>query len=88
MKALLPHTVKCISSVFGAVFHLWFLYEISREPLNEFVPNSQRCVCSLTRTSLNVKVKGQGHQGQKRHFSALLAAWGGLRSAKTSLDSS
>jgi len=24
--------------------------------------------------TLNVKVKGQGHRGQKRHFSAVLAA--------------
>jgi len=34
----------------------------------------EQCVWSLTGTSLNVKVKGQGHYGQKRHFLALLAA--------------
>jgi len=43
--------------------------KISREPLNGFAPNSQgRRVWSLTRMSLNVKVKGQGHQGQKTAF--------------------
>jgi len=44
-----------------------FVYEISREPLNGFSPNSQgRRVWSTVWTSLNVKVKvnGQGHQGQ------------------------
>jgi len=53
-------------SVFGAV-SLWiFVYEISREPLNGFVPNSHgRRVWSLAQTSLKVKVKGQGHQEQK-----------------------
>ena len=65
-------------SVFGAVcdFYL-FVYEISREPLNEFAPNSQgRHAWSLARTSLMLrsKIKGQGHQGQKTVFSALLAA--------------
>jgi len=39
--------------------------QISREPLNGFVPNSHgRRVWSLAQTSLNVK--GQGHQGQER----------------------
>jgi len=51
-----------------------FMYEISLKPLNRFMPNShERRVWSLTRTSLKVKIKGQGHQGQKKHFSALLA---------------
>jgi len=37
-----------------------FVYEISWQPLNGFVPNSQgRRVRSLARTSLKVKVKGQ-----------------------------
>ena len=41
----------------------------SREPLNGFVPNSQgRCIWSLTRMSLKVEVKGQGHEGQKVAF--------------------
>ena len=40
--------------------------QISHESLNGFAPNSHgRRVWSLTRTSLNVKVKGQGHQRQK-----------------------
>jgi len=40
---------------------------ISRELVNGFAPNLQgKSVWSLTRTSLNIKVKGQGHQGQKR----------------------
>jgi len=43
-----------------------FVHEISR-----FAPNSQGRRAWM---SLNVKVKGQGHQGQKRHFSALSAA--------------
>ena len=52
-----------------------FVYEISREPLNRFAPNSHgRRVWSLARTSLNVKVKRQGHQGTKTAFSALSAA--------------
>jgi len=37
-----------------------FVYEISREPLNGFVPNSQgRRVLSLARMSLKAKVNGQ-----------------------------
>jgi len=51
------------------------VYEVSRGPLNGFAPNSHWTrVWSLARTSLNVAVKGQGHRGQKRHFSALSAA--------------
>jgi len=47
---------------------------ISREPLNGFAPNSQgRRVWFLAQTTLNVKVKGVGHQGQKTHSAALLA---------------
>jgi len=63
-----------------------FVYEISQQPLNGFAPNSQgRCVWSLTRMSLNVQVKSQGHQGQKRHFSALSAACVRFVFGKTSL---
>jgi len=52
-----------------------FVYEISREPLNGFAPNSQgRRVWSFARTSF--KVKGQGHQGQKTIF---FDPFGGLR---------
>ena len=52
------------------------VYEIPREPLNGFAPNSQgRRVWSLARTRLNVKVKDQGHQGQNDIF----GPFGGLR---------
>jgi len=41
-----------------------FVYGISPEPQNGFEPNSQGIrVWSLARTSLNVRAKGQGHQG-------------------------
>jgi len=46
---------------FSAVCDKFFLFvtQISQEWLNGFVPYSQgRRVCSLARTSLNVKVKG------------------------------
>jgi len=44
-----------------------FVYEISQEPLNGFAPNSHgRRVWSLAGTSLKVRVKGEGHQGQKK----------------------
>jgi len=45
------------------------------------------CLVYLARTRLKVKVKDQGHQGQKRHFSALSAALRFIFS-KTSLASS
>jgi len=58
-----------------------FVCEISWEPLNGFAPNSDGiCVWSLAQT--NLKVKGQGHHGQKRHFSAA-CVW--LMFGKTSL---
>jgi len=64
-----------------------FVYEISQELLNGFAPNSHGTrVWSLTRTSL--KVKGQGHQGQKLAFLALLAACVWFMFGKTSLASS
>ena len=63
-----------------------FVYEISREPLDGFAPNSHgRRVWSLARESLKVKVKGQGHQGQKTAFSALSAACVRFVFGKTSL---
>ena len=57
----------------------WLLLfcEISWEPLNGFAPNShRRHIWSFARMSLKVKVKGQGHQGQKTAF---LSPFGGLR---------
>jgi len=48
---------------------LLLLCEISWEPLNGFAPNShRRHIWSFARMSLKVKVKGQGHQGQKTAF--------------------
>jgi len=52
-----------------SVISFLFVYEIWRGPLNGFVPNLQgRRVWFLARTSLNVKVKGQGLHGQKGIF--------------------
>jgi len=70
IKHLLPHASKvpllALSVTFLFVCFL-FVPQISREPLNGFARNSQgRRVWSLARMSLNVKVKGQGHQEQKR----------------------
>jgi len=49
---------------------VFFACEISRELLYGFAPNSHgRHVWSLAWTSL--KVKGQGHPGQKQHFLVL-----------------
>jgi len=45
-------------------------------------------VWSLAQTSLKVKIEGQGHQGQKQHFSALLAACVRFMLGETSLGSS
>jgi len=57
--------------------------------LNGFAPNSHgRRVWYLVRSSLNVKVKRQGHQGQKMAFLALLAACVQFMFSKTSLASS
>ena len=66
-----------------------FVYEISPEPLNGFAPNSHgRHVWCLARMSLNVKVKGQGHQGQTMAFSALSVACVWFSFSKTSSPSS
>jgi len=62
---------------------------ISREPLNGFAPNSQgRRIFSLARTSLKVKVKGQGHQEQKAAFFGISAACVRFTFGKTSLATS
>ena len=68
-----------------------FVPQISREPLNGFAPNSHgRCVWSLARTSLDVKVKGQRSRSPetKRHFSALSVACVRFTFGKTSLAGS
>jgi len=70
----LPHAVNSselqkVLFLAPSVCGFLFVYEISAEPMNGLVPNShRRCVWSLARTSLKVKVKGQGHQGQKTAF--------------------
>jgi len=56
-----------VARVRGTAALVLYVYEISREPLNGFGPNSHGThVWFLARTSL--KVKDQGHQGQKWHF--------------------
>jgi len=72
---------------FGAVSLCFlFMYEISREPLNGFAPKShERRVWSLVRQiwRSRSKVKGQGHQGQKKAF---FGPFGGLRHVYFWLD--
>jgi len=54
---------------------LFFLFvsQISQELLNGSAPNLQgRHVCVLVQTSLNVKVKGQGHQGLNREYCCII----------------
>jgi len=68
-------------SVFGTVslfsWFVLFVYEISREPLNGFAPNSHgRRVSSIAWTSLKVEVKGQGHYAQKN---GIFRPFGNLR---------
>jgi len=65
------------------------VYEMTQEALNGFAPNSHgRRVWSLARTSLKVKAKGQGHQGQKTAFLVLSAACVQFVFGKASLASS
>jgi len=73
--SLFTKVVAACMHVFDVVRDFLFVYEISQEPLDGFAPNSHgRRVWFLAWTSLKVKVKGQGHQGQKRHFLASLAS--------------
>jgi len=72
------HAFNCVRFCFwrrqSLVFCLCLKY-IGNSLTDYFAPNSlRRPVWAFARTSLKVEVKGQGHQGQKRHFSALLAA--------------
>jgi len=56
-----------------------FVYEISREPLNGFAPNSHgRRVWSLAQTSLKVKVKGQWSRSPGT-ITAFFGPFGSLR---------
>ena len=57
----LPHAVDRVRFCFGTVCDFLFVYEISREQLNGFAPNShERRVWSLARTSLKAKVTFAG----------------------------
>jgi len=50
-----------------SVIRFVFCLLVTRERLNGFAPNLQRRrVWSLALTSLNVKLKGEGHHGQKK----------------------
>jgi len=75
---LLPHAVNCGEFCYWrrqSVVFVLFVYEISREQLNECVPNSHgRRVWSLAQMNLKVKVKRQGHQGQKNGIFGPLTA--------------
>jgi len=66
----LPHAVNCVRFCFWhCLYDFLSAYEISREPLNIFAPNSRRKrVWSLVRTSLNVKVKGQRSRSPGTNF--------------------
>jgi len=73
---LLIHTSHCMQVTFcffstvcySFLFFILFVTQISREPLNGFVPNSHGGrVWSLAQTSMNVKVTGQSQHGQKTH---------------------
>jgi len=89
----LPHAVNCAeSSVFGAV-SLWFLYVCMKCLWNRWTDLRQIHTEDAFGPSLGQvwksksKVKGQGHQGQKRHFLALSAACVRFMFRKTSLAS-
>ena len=67
----LPQASKVLFLALSVISYCCFFYsfvtQISRERLNGFAPNSQgRRVWSIAGKSLNVKVKSQGHQRQKR----------------------
>ena len=55
------------SNILSSSFCLFVVPKVSLESLNGFASNSLgRRVWSLARKSLNVKIKGQGDQGQNR----------------------
>ena len=64
------------------------VWNISRTAERICAKFTRKTCLSFARMSLKVKVKGQGHQGQKRHFSALSAACMRFMFDKTSLASS
>jgi len=71
-----------LRKVFGSVCDFLFVYEISREPLNGFTPNSQGRL--LVPRSVDFECQVQGHQGQKTAFSALSVACERFVCGKTS----
>jgi len=85
--SFLQHAVNCGRFCFWCRQSVFlFVYEISREPRNEFAPNSHgRRPRSLARTSLKVKVKVTR---DKKAFSTLSAAYVWFMFGKTSLASS
>jgi len=54
-------TLTVEGSVSGAISLWFFVYEISREPLNGFAPNSH----GRSVVPRSDEFEGQGHQGQK-----------------------
>jgi len=69
--------VNCVRFCFFGVVSLWFVCVKKYIGNREFAPNSQgRRVWSLAGTSLKVKVRGQGYQGQK---TVSFGPFGGLR---------
>jgi len=77
------HTITMV--IYQSTGLLKFTYNIHSD-LNKWPHNvlSGGQDHSITQTSLKVKVKGQGHQGQKRHFPDLSAACTRFMFPKTS----
>jgi len=76
---LLPHAVNCGRFCFWRRLCSLFVYEISREPLNGFAPNSQeRRIWSLARRNSKVRVKGQRSRSPGTKM-AFFGPFGGLR---------
>jgi len=77
----LPHAVNYGRFCFWGRQSVFFVvYEIYREPLNGFAPNSHgTCLIphsdGIEGQGQMSKVKDKGHQGQKQHF----GPFGGLR---------
>ena len=82
-----------LASVFSTVCDFVFLFVCESKNITETAEwicakfTGKTCFIPCP-TSLKVKVKGQGHQGQKQHFLALSAACVWFMFGKTSLASS
>jgi len=84
----LPHAVNCWRFCFQRRQSVFFVcvWNISGTAEQICTKFTRKTFWSLARTSLKVKVKCQnGHQGQKRHFSALSATCVWFMFGKTSL---